>query len=337
MQRAAIKKWLFLAAKFSIAAFLLWVLISHSQLNLSLFKSSFDKPFLTLAVIAMFYVMIVIGAWRWYLLNKAQHIDLPWQQTIAPTYFGVAFNNVLPGNVGGDFLRIVYLAKRFPAQKSSVVLSVMTDRVTGLFGIIISVCIGALWEIKTFEHDPTLHAILISCVIISICGLGALFVSLLLPPTLGAERWLRERYQHKGWFAPVLSFLEAMHRYRHSKLVILKCLFLSVGIQVFMVITTLMISSMMNLPIVSPADLAIALAVAQIANLVPLTPGGLGIGEMAFAKILMLLNPGITAAYATIFLGFRFFGIISYLPGVVIYIMNFKLPKESVTYNTNNT
>lgn len=69
----------------------------------------------------------------------------------------------------------------------------------------------------------------------------------------------------------------------------------------------------------SPGDYAIAGIYALLANSLPLTPGGLGIGEGAFASACLLLAPQATrAAYGTIFLAFRCVFILSTLPGLLI-------------------
>ena len=63
-----------------------------------------------------------------------------------------------------------------------------------------------------------------------------------------------------------------------------------------------------------PLDYTIALGAGMIGNILPLTPGGIGIGEGTFAFICRILeNHATTAAFGTIFLSFRLAGIISLL------------------------
>ena len=45
----------------------------------------------------------------------------------------------------------------------------------------------------------------------------------------------------------------------------------------------------------------VVIGVTQIVNLIPIAPGGFGVGEAAFAKVLTLMNPGVLGFYATIF------------------------------------
>jgi uncharacterized membrane protein YbhN (UPF0104 family) len=60
---------------------------------------------------------------------------------------------------------------------------------------------------------------------------------------------------------------------------------------------------------------------AMIANSLPLTPGGLGVGEAAFAQIAHLLEVVRThASYATAFLAMRVLNVLIGLLGVLPYI-----------------
>jgi len=71
----------------------------------------------------------------------------------------------------------------------------------------------------------------------------------------------------------------------------------------------------------SAADYGIAGLYALIANSLPVTPGGLGIGEGAFASACIMLAPQASyAAYGTIFLAFRCVSILSALPGLIAYL-----------------
>jgi uncharacterized membrane protein YbhN (UPF0104 family) len=71
----------------------------------------------------------------------------------------------------------------------------------------------------------------------------------------------------------------------------------------------------------SAADYGIAGLYAVIANSLPVTPGGLGIGEGAFASACIMLAPQAAhAAYGTIFLAFRCVFMLSTLSGLVAYL-----------------
>jgi glycosyltransferase 2 family protein len=70
----------------------------------------------------------------------------------------------------------------------------------------------------------------------------------------------------------------------------------------------------------SAVEYGIAGVYAMIANSLPFTPGGLGIGEGAFASACVALEPTITGIpYGTIFLVLRCVIVLSTLPGLFCY------------------
>ena len=307
--------------KTCIVFLVLWFLITSSQLKLNLLTTFFQHPGMAGIIILLFFAMVLTCAWRWWHLNRVQDISVPFQKTIMPTYLGVALNSLLPGSDGGDFARLFYLFKKFPEQKSSVALSILFDRLTGLMGIFLVVLVVALFHLS---QDKTMFYFSLSCIAVCLSGLSLFFAALLLPEPVRMRAWLVKRFFDKNWLQVLLSVLNAIHIYRKSLWVIIQCLLASVVIQVFIAITMLIINHMMGLPPVSLLRLAIAAAIAQIANLLPLTPGGLGVGEVAFANVLLFLNPLINAPYATVFLSFRLISLVSYLPAVLFYVVNFR-------------
>ncbi|OGT51001.1 MAG: hypothetical protein A3E84_05820 [Gammaproteobacteria bacterium RIFCSPHIGHO2_12_FULL_42_13] len=325
--KAAVKllKKYFIFIKIIAALLIFWLLAHSSQLNVSLFSSLLNKPFFTLAIVGLFYLAVLANTWRWYRLNAAQEIALPLTKTLIPTYLTVAFNTILPGSVGGDVFRTYHLIKKFPQQKSGVILSIFLDRFSGLMGIFLIICLTALYRWDAISQNHTLAYVLTVC--FSLCAMGGIvfFISILLPDNLGLTHWLEKKFSGNRWVQPVVSLLEAMHVYRHSKLIILECLIVSLITQLALLAAILLINNMMGLAMLSPFDYMLALAIAQIANLIPLTPGGIGIGEAAFANILLILNPSITGAYATVYFASRLISVMAYLPGVLLGIFGSKI------------
>lgn len=316
----SIKKRFLVFIKIFFSAAILYFLIRSALLNVNLLSSVFSHPIYLISAVSLFLLMVTINAWRWYRLNSAQGISLSFKKTWMPTYLGTAFNNILPGAVGGDFVRLYYLFKKIPDKKSGALLSILFDRISGLMGIFVLLCAIAFFNLNFFTQSSYLYYLLFSCVVACLMGLCCFFMSLLLPQRIGLSGWLEKKFPNSRWIKPLLSFLEAVRIYRNAKKVIFECLFFSVMIQLIMVLTIMIIAKMMNFAHISFLDYAFAIGVTQIVNLVPATPGGIGLGEMAFAKIILMLNTHKAGAYATIFLAYRLIGILSYLPGIFYYL-----------------
>ena len=55
-----------------------------------------------------------------------------------------------------------------------------------------------------------------------------------------------------------------------------------------------------------------------VGNLIPITPGGLGVGEVAFDRVSHLLANGAASGFGTVFFGYRVFSLVAILLGLVI-------------------
>lgn len=324
------KRIIFISIKVFISLFLLWFLAHTSKLNFNLLPSMLTSPGLLLITLFLYLIVISISSWRWHLLNKAQSIQLTYPHTLLPTYLGVAFNNLLPGGVGGDFFRFYFLNKKLPTKKSAVMLSILLDRLTGLTGIFITVCLIAVFYLH-FKTSTLPFYFMAFCIVFCLSIILFYFILSFLKKKISITHWFRTRFSHKKWAGFILSFLDALYIYRSSKKIIMQCLVLSVVIQIFIAITCMLIAKMMHFPPLSFSDYVLAIALTQIINLIPIAPGGFGVGEIAFANILSLLNPTIHATYATIFLAYRIIGIIIYLPGLLVFIFDKHLLKINMT------
>ncbi|SRR5579883_1402050 len=316
-------KKFWLCIKILCTAIILFILIHSSQLNINLFYTFFNNPILTFITILFCYLPTFLNTWRWYRLNYIQKIKLPFLHTITPTYLGFAFNNVLPGSVGGDFYRLYYLLKKFPEQKNGAILSIFFDRILGLMGMMLIICIFTPYYINLIHHNKTLMYIFSICAACSAGGLIAFITLLFILEKINITSWLKNKPYYPSWSTKLISFLNAIYIYRNSKLIILENIFISMTSQIWMLIIILLITKLMNFPFLSPLDYLIALIIGQIANLIPFTPGGIGIGEAAFANVMLALNPGTSSAYATVFLAWRLLMTIMYLPGVLMGIYKF--------------
>ena len=86
----------------------------------------------------------VIATVRWQMLLRIQGITLRWLRTFAIVMIGLFFNMFLPGLVGGDAMRLYFVFKCAPRQKTRATLSVAMDRILGMLSILflagLSVC-----------------------------------------------------------------------------------------------------------------------------------------------------------------------------------------------------
>ncbi len=101
-----------------------------------------------LAGFAAYGVVEICSGVRWQLLLRVQGIVLSWGRVFMLLLIGVFFNFIIPGGTGGDVVKIFYLLKETPGQRSRALLSVLVDRLIGLFALIAmaGVLIATQWH-----------------------------------------------------------------------------------------------------------------------------------------------------------------------------------------------
>jgi glycosyltransferase 2 family protein len=310
----------------SVLALILLALLVHSSLlNFGLLVSLFNNPSEVLLVFVLMGLVLLLSSWRWYRLNSTQNFNISYRDTVFSTYIGLTFNNVLPGGVSGDIVRVNYLFKRVPHKKIAGALSILTDRVIGLLGVIFTTCIIGVAYHHLFTHSLFLSWFLSVSSYVGLAFICLFLLFVLTPDTLGITERLQKVFTNKKF----IELMLVLKIFKKSPRVLLECTVVSIFIQVLIVYTIVVISQILQFTPVSSLHYAIASMVTQFVNLIPIAPGGIGVGEVAFAKTITMLNPTIPAAYATIFLAYRILNIIFCSLGIVVYLKNGILKRET--------
>ena len=88
-------------------------------------------PSVYLLAMACFVLSNFLGAVQWFLLLRAQNLSVSFLQALVFYHVGLFFNNVLPGNIGGDAMRI-YDIRRLTGESSGGIAATVMDRFIGL-------------------------------------------------------------------------------------------------------------------------------------------------------------------------------------------------------------
>src|SRR6187455_2746904 len=94
------------------------------------------------AALALYLLMILASTWRWRVLLRAQHVELPFAFLTQSFLVATFFNNFLPSNIGGDVIRITDTAK-VAGSRTLATTVVLIDRGLGLLGLALMAATGA--------------------------------------------------------------------------------------------------------------------------------------------------------------------------------------------------
>lgn len=273
--REKIKKTSLLVLRILVSLGLIsWIMLKvDKQQLLESFRSL--NIWLLLLSLAAYFVVNAICAWRWQLLLAARGIKSGYWTLLRYFLNGLFFGNFLPTTVGGDLAR-AYLVADDCKSKSEALASVLVDRFIGLFGVIITGIAGLILVAKGGQEIGLLKGMLI--------GIAAalLFVILFLNKSLVKKfRWLfklplMQKVEHH-----LIDFYHAIYAYRTHKREVFLALFLSLMVQVFVVITAYLIALSLGIGI-SVIPFFLYMPVIAAVSMIPLSINGWGLQEGAF-------------------------------------------------------
>ncbi len=84
---------------------------------------------------------VLLAFLRWYLLVRALGLPFRLKDAYRLGFIGMLFNFVIPGAVGGDFVKAAYLCRE-QGTRTGPIASVVVDRIVGLLGLFLLACVG---------------------------------------------------------------------------------------------------------------------------------------------------------------------------------------------------
>jgi hypothetical protein len=267
-----------MALKLGLVVALFYLLWSQGQLSLDKLRDV-NRGWLVAGILVL-WVVPVLAFVRWQLVLRGMGIRLPSRQVLGYTMIGQLFNNVVPlGPTGGDVVKVTYVRRRHrDIPLSLIISSVLADRISGMMALNILSLLGissalVLWP----EVNPRVYAAMIfGLVFFSVIFL--LWTLVLLGP-LGP--WLQRRrlLEGEGWRERVREGIAAAQQIRRPG-VIGPVMGVSLLAHVCGIGCCWFFARALGQQIGPLANFAL-IPIAQLANMVPLVPQGLGTFEVA--------------------------------------------------------
>ena len=275
-------------------------------------SGSYEVP---LAVFFLIALTLIIAGYRWNLLLRTQAIAIGNLRAINITCIAAFYNMFVPGGVGADATRIFYVLPFSHGRRGAGILSVIVDRVLGLLGLVsIGAGIVVLRPDLAFGYEGGNSRALTAGFVFAVSAV-ALFAIPRLLAGISIET------THQGFALRALRALVLVLRNfsAHPGS-------LAAGWALSMLLHAVALGAIAALGIWSGighldwAGYALAGAVSMLANVIPLTPGGIGVGELAFAYVCRLLSGDDVSPFATILFLFRALTALVSLYGAVVFV-----------------
>lgn len=293
-------------AKVATAAAIIWLLVHTKVLDLAALLRLRGHIKLVLVVMGAVFLSYVMASIRWWLLFRIQEFKYSFLHIFNLNYLSTFSLIFLPGGGAGDLFRVAIASKLAPQDRARSVLTVLADRVLALTSLSSWAAVAVLLNWRSL-FGP-MHYLALLILVFPACSIGAGLVLVLMAPRFGRLSFgngkIRRSIRAKI-FAILMSgatFLLMVRRHPVQLALAFGCALLTTGL---VLLAFLAVSQIFNLPYLSKSDYLLAAPIAMVVNAIPLTPGGIGVGEAAFGQICTWLADGNLAPYATIYLTYR--------------------------------
>jgi glycosyltransferase 2 family protein len=311
------RKILWLLVRLAIAGLLLAWLARSGTIDLRAISRPFTAWRLALIAVALILLDISLMAQRLVWLFRPFGLDLSWSKSFQVAMASFFFALFLPGATGGDISRLYYVAKDHKTRRSEIVIVSLFDRGIGMLSLLLMPLMFAPFFARDIAALPALRDLLIVSAVLSIIFIAAFFAfayceSLVLriaDATLGLLPW-------RAWYTNVIRTVGS---YRSNLGAVGAALLVSIAGNSLMLIGTLLAVMAVD-PGYLDLKMALVVPLGFVANCLPVTPGGLGVGEAAFNSLFALagLRGGADAliCWRVWSAVVRVLGIIFYLRGI---------------------
>lgn len=276
--------------KISIAVGLIYWLVQDGKIDLSQLSLFLDQPKL-LAVNILYWVVVAVGfgSLRWHSLLRGVGISIKYLKVALFTLIGFFFNTAMPGAVGGDIIKAIYIIRsEGKNQKTPTLLTILLDRVVGLTGLFTIAFIGVLLNTGLFEN-PLLQGM--AYLTVGIFGALLLFFLAVFIPFGKNDLVAQLLSKNIPGFSIVKKVYDSFCEYRKAPLNLAMAWFLSVLIQGSAILYMWYIATLLGMT--SAIEFGVFMSLIPLGVLttaLPLAPGGMGVGHVAFDRILSLVG-----------------------------------------------
>ncbi len=301
--------------KIVVSVGLLYVLLSRVDLARLAAQARSASPAWLGAALGLYLLAIMISAWRWNLLLRAQRVEVPFGALANSFLIATFFNNFLPSNIGGDVIRIGDTAR--PARSKTLATTVvLVDRGVGLVGLVFVAATGATLAAGMSDAIGPLGPGLLWAALA--LALGVAVPVLLLPHGVG--RVLRPlRAIHQEWVeVRIERLVEALGRFRAAPQAILACFGGAILVQATLVGFYVAVAHAIGVRI-AVSHLAILVPISFVFQMLPVSVNGLGVREWVFGAYLTRLGLPLESALALSFIGAALIMLFS-TSGAVVYL-----------------
>lgn len=312
-----------LVLKIVISLVLLGFILHYTGFEDTLKKLSEANLWYVPVGILLYLICQMISAYRWKFLSAPLGFRLSFREFYDYYLIGMFFNLFLPGAIGGDMLRMVYLAKSAQRKKREALLTLLAERGVGLVALLILTSAVSLSPtLMAMDLRIPLKFLSVGPVYFDLRMLLLSLSSFLLLGYLALWCIPLERLTQR---IPKLAILGQAKVYWANVGLLFRSVSISLVAHSIMVLMHVMIASALHVH-VDVLYLTVVYGIVSLASVLPIAFNGFGVREGTY--LLLLTKAGVPPQTA---LAFAFYWVIistctSLIGGIVLMKGHYKTP-----------
>lgn len=308
------------ALKVSFGALLVIALFKGDYIDGRALILAFTKPAYFVPALILMFIGIIAGGFRWWLLLRIAGFPVQLPTILRIQLMSGFFSLYMPGAAGGDVVRAMYIFRGMKKGqgRGAATLSIISDRVFSLFGLLGAACLLSVYLVFSSDKGARAASYIegIEWIFIASCVAGiAMLVGFAVARIFNLSRFLPARLVD---YARI--FRQNASVYKAKWLELIFCAFISVAASALVALSIVLIAMIFPFG-PDPMVAAVAGVFGNLFSAIPISPGGLGVGEVAFAKVVEELS-GTVGPFATIYLTFRLGMFLVNIPGGLLALLS---------------
>jgi uncharacterized protein (TIRG00374 family) len=278
--------------KFVLVGAIIYWLFTSGKLDLTKVIEFFADPIVvSWAVLNFVVAAVLLGAFRWYCLLRATGSNLGYWKVLHIHWIGFFFNIVMPGAVGGDLVKAIYVIRNGQKiSKTKVMMTVLLDRILGMAGLFLLGAVMVAIDLRQAMELPELRPLLLMLLGL-IGGVLLLFIFVLVPAPkwITSNRFFRSITESKI-LSPLVHLVEALRHYRHSPAALFGGVGVSMLVQLMALTYCWYITQQLSPENTDFTRFSTIFPIGVLVTAVPLAPGGIGVGHIAFERLFTMAH-----------------------------------------------
>lgn len=320
----------------AIIGFLIWRIEAEQWHQLGAQPKSYG---LLAAALVVALLAMALSFARWCILVRCQGIQLSMMEAFRLGSICYLLSFVSAGSVGGDLFKAIFLAKRRPGKRVAAVASVLVDRGSGLYGLLLLVAAGLFFGggapgaglAPEGSQVDGLDFKQIKWATAGLIGIGTTVLAVLILGGKGIDRLIEWGSRLPAMGGLIKTIGPPLRMFHHHPIAFGMSIVMSLGVQGMLVISMYLIAMGLYHSPPTLADHFIIVPISMLASALPITPAGIGVLEWAMDQLYKFVPPIPTEASGVLVaLVFDMVKIVMAVIGTVFYWTASEEVRESI-------